>query len=89
MKMIIFAIIAERDVNFFLKIAKQIKAKSEREVSFISFYEPGNKKINKAGFKVYNLYDYVKNKSNDIDFSDYLISDIKDFTLHEIGRAHV
>ena len=67
--MIVFGLIAERDVNFFLNIAKQIEAKSEEEVSFISFYEPGNKKINKAGFKVYNLYDYVQRKSNDIDFS--------------------
>tara|TARA_B100000427_G_scaffold21988_1_gene16630 strand:+ start:11533 stop:12900 length:1368 start_codon:yes stop_codon:yes gene_type:complete len=84
MKMIIFGIIAKRDVDFFLNIAQSIQRNSDEEVSFISFYEPGNKKINKAGFKVYNLYDYVKNKSNDIDFSDYLISDIKDFILHEM-----
>ncbi len=81
--MIVFAVIANRDINFFISIAKKIQIKdSSKDIIFISFYEPGNKNIKSSGFKVYNIYDYVGvSKTNT--FNDFDIEDINEFTLHE------
>lgn len=51
---IVFATIAQREVNFFLDVADQVKG--EVSVSFISFFEPGVKQIEAAGFPVFNLF---------------------------------
>jgi len=81
--MIVFGIIAERDVDFFVAIAKQILKKDPNEdIAFISFYEPGNKRINDNGFKVYSLYDYIQ-PQKETDFLNYSIENIEDFILHE------
>ena len=81
--MIVFAVIAHRDINFFISIAKRIQKKDPSKViAFISFYEPGNKNIKLSGFKVYNIYDYL-GESNPNIFNDFDIDDIHEFTLHE------
>lgn len=81
--MIVFAVIADRDINFFISIAKRIQKKDpSKAIAFISFYEPGNKNIKLSGFKVYNIYDYL-GVSNPNIFNDFDIDDIHEFTLHE------
>lgn len=51
---IVFATIAQREVDFFLHVADLVKG--EASVSFISFFEPGVKQIEAAGFTVFNLF---------------------------------
>ena len=81
--MIIFGNICDRDSIFYLDVAKQIKEIDQSiDIVFISFYEPANRMIEKNGFKVYNIYKYIKNKA-EVDFLDYGIEDINNFVLHE------
>lgn len=81
--MIIFGNICDRDSNFFLDVAEKIKKVNDSEdIIFISFYEPANKKIQKKGFKVYNIYKYLESYK-EINLKDFGIDNIEDFLLHE------
>ena len=47
---VVFAVIAMREVRFFLEVADILDSKNIG-VSFISFFQPGNKLIKDRGYK--------------------------------------
>lgn len=51
MKKLLFVIIAQRDVEFFINVANKLKTKYE--VYFLSFYEPAEKLLKKNSFKYF------------------------------------
>jgi len=73
-----------REVNFFLNIAKLLKEK-KYNISFISFFQPGNKLIKSNGFKCYDLYEYIKPLTNDsnVIFDYYDINNVHQLIQHE------
>jgi hypothetical protein len=60
MNTIILTPIAERDVHFYLAIAKELKKQTAMNVVFVSFYQPGNEIIKNAGFDVFDPYTEIK-----------------------------
>lgn len=79
-KLIIIALIAEREVDFYLKIADKITADSNvYRVCFVSFFQPGNEKIIRGGYKVYDLYSNLKKEL--VDNIDY--TELHKLALHE------
>lgn len=88
-KKLVFAPIAQREVDFYLAVAKELqKQDSSLKVEFISFYQNGNAIITKNGYKVWDLYS-IKHNSNlettgetDLE-SEYGIPNIHKFCLHE------
>ena len=61
MKNLIFVILADREVRFYISVAKKLKEIEDYHIEFLSFYEPKNHLI--KDFKVINFYDYLS-KSN-------------------------
>ena len=85
----LFAIIAHRDVSFFLKVAYRIKKVSPSiDIKFISFYQPGNKLIRKSGFECFDLYEYLNNYNYELPSvkeleKKYSIENMQKLLLHE------
>ena len=63
MKNLIFVILADREVEFYISVAKKLQNVHDYNIEFLSFYEPKNHFI--KDFKVINFYDYLI-KSNHI-----------------------
>jgi hypothetical protein len=88
-KLVLFAPIAEREVDFYLEYADHMKASgSEYDFHFLSFYQPGNATIEKAGYTVWDLYAY-ENRFEEFKIpfekleSFFGIENIQAQTLHE------
>ncbi len=88
-KLLIFAPIAEREVHFYLAYCRHAKLQNQGyDIQFISFFQPGNKMLNDAGYKVWDIYDLIDNadsfktKKEDLE-SFFGISNIQAQTLHE------
>ena len=61
MKVLVLAVIAEREVLFYLAAAKLIlQQENAPKIIFISFYQPGNDLILKAGFELHDPYKILK-----------------------------
>lgn len=64
-KCVIFAAIAEREVDFYLALAQHAqKMKWQIDIQFISFYQKANHKITVAGFKVWDIYSWSNKIEN-------------------------
>lgn len=75
MKKIIFAVIAMREVRFFVEIARQIQSHApDIDTAFISFFQPGNSIIRKNGFKCFDIYSKLSDPGK---ISSALISSIE------------
>ncbi len=60
MQRIVFAVMAMRDVRFFVGVAQRLQAlHCECDVRFISFYQAGNDHIREHGFTCYDTYRYI------------------------------
>jgi hypothetical protein len=87
--LIIFSVIAMRDVEFFVKTAHEIKKNYKNyDVKFISFFQPGNKIIIKNGFECFNIYEKVNIKNYKISEveqyqEEFKIKNMHKFTVHE------
>jgi capsule polysaccharide modification protein KpsS len=85
----VFAVIAMRDVNFYLALASRLKIINKNyKICFISFYEPGNALIQNENYQLYNLYDYLNSNNNKStenydSVSDYSIDELHKYILHE------
>ena len=67
---VVFVTIAERDVDFFLNIAKNVNGHG----AFLSLYEPGDKKLKKNNFDVYQVSNLLKEKYKlDKNYDDSLL----------------
>jgi hypothetical protein len=88
MNTIILTPIAERDVHFYLAIAKQLKERSGSPIVFVSFYQPGNQMIRDSGFEVFDPYQAQKLSSfpllspSEIE-KKFSTPPLKDLMLHE------
>ncbi len=87
---IAFAVIAPREVDFFLAVADELKAISQNiSIAFITFYEPGDRIIRRRGYKVFSLHkerEIVNSFSEeDIEYikQKYSINDVRPLLLHE------
>ncbi len=54
---ILFAPIAEREVIFYLNVAKYLRKKYNMKSSFLTFYSPCDDLIRKRGFKVFSIHE--------------------------------
>lgn len=88
-KLLIFAPIAQREVDFYLAFCSYIKQQNlPYQVQFISFFQPGNQQLEKAGYKVWDTYAYTE-KANEfkVKFEDlekvFQIDNLQARTLHE------
>ena len=89
MKKIVFTLIASRDAEFFINVAKQLNSK-KYEVIFFTFYGPAEKEISEAGYQFFNLHSNIFNtkvKSRKFNTSaievKYRIKSLCDLILHE------
>lgn len=67
---LVFAIIAKREVDFFLPIAKRMIAEEGLSVGFVTFHETGDKILQKEGidyFSIHKLRDSIKDKTYSTD----------------------
>ena len=88
MQTLIFAPIAERDVHFYLAAAHRLASRPELKIVFVSFYEPGNSWIERAGFEVFNPYKTLmsageKNLEPEAYAQKFGIGSIRALGLHE------
>jgi hypothetical protein len=88
-KLLIFAPIAEREVQFYLAYCDHAKKNNlGYDIQFISFFQPGNETLKAAGYKVYDIYDYSE-RLNDFDIKKedlekfFGIDNLQAKTLHE------
>jgi hypothetical protein len=88
-KLLLFAPIAEREVHFYLAYCNHLKKQNAAyDIQFISFFQPGNKTLKDAGYKVWDIYDYTENtgsftvKKEDIE-TFFQIDNVQARTLHE------
>lgn len=88
-KLLIFAPIAEREVHFYLTYCEHAKKQNlGYDIQFISFFQPGNKILKEAGYKVWDIYEHVDNtssfsiKKENLE-SFFSIPNIQAHTLHE------
>jgi hypothetical protein len=57
-KTVLFAVIAMREVEFFAEVARRLKAENPAlEICFISFFQPGNRRLSESGFRRFDLYE--------------------------------
>jgi hypothetical protein len=64
-KCIVFAPIAEREIDFYLEFAQNSQKSNQGfEFHFISFFQAGNNKITSNGFKVWDLYEWAEKTDN-------------------------
>jgi len=88
-KLLIFAPIAEREVQFYLAYCDHAKKQNlGYDIQFISFFQPANKTLKDAGYKVWDIYDHVDNTSSFTVKKENLesffgIPNIQAHTLHE------
>ena len=89
MKKIVFTLIASRDAEFFINVAKQLNSK-KYEVIFFTFYGPAEKEISEAGYQFFNFHSNIFNtKVKNRKFSTralelrYKINSLCDLILHE------
>jgi hypothetical protein len=55
---LVFAVIAMREVEFFAEVARRLKAEDPAlEICFISFFQPGNRRLSESGFRRFDLYE--------------------------------
>ncbi|MFK7871595.1 MAG: hypothetical protein AB8C84_00275 [Oligoflexales bacterium] len=80
----VFAVIAMRDVSFFLEVAKKLTSQGSL-VSFISFFQPGNKSIIDAGFTCYDLYEFSRktHKKTSQEITKQLNCDLARTIIHD------
>ena len=65
-EVLIFAPIAQREIDFYLNLAGEIsRLNPSISVEFISFFQPGNKQITDAKYKVYDLYHEIESIQKD------------------------
>lgn len=89
-KIVIFVVMAMRDVHFFVKIAQRLsRMQQDMEVQFISYYQAGNQHIRQAGFYCYDVYTYLDtvavpglSKATDYE-KNYGITNLHRLILHE------
>jgi len=86
-KLFVFAFIAQREVDFFLEAAKVLNQNHGLHSVFVSFFQPGNINIEKAGFEIFDLYTYsskVNKVKSPLELErEYNISNLQRYTLHE------
>lgn len=57
---LVIAIIAMREVEFFIEVAGELKkANPSLDISFVSFFQPGNALIRERGFTCFDLYEGI------------------------------
>lgn len=55
---LVIAVIAMREVEFFIEVANQLKRTNPSlGISFVSFFQPGNALIRRSGFTCFDLYE--------------------------------
>lgn len=87
---IAFAVIAPREVEFFLAVADELRRISgDISIAFITFYEPGDRLIKRRGYSLFSLHkerDVVRSFSEE-DVTrikqKYGINNIRSLLLHE------
>ena len=89
-QLLLFAPIAQRECDFYLNVAKILRDKKRLQVEFISFFQPGNEKLESAGFCVHDIYPHLTNASPenfDIETSQfehqYGIENLQMLLIHE------
>jgi len=89
MKKIVFTLIASRDAEFFINVAKQLDF-NKYEIIFYSFYSPAEKKIREAGYECFifrsnKLITKVKSRKFNTRAIEvkYRIKSLCDLILHE------
>ena len=89
MKKIVFTVIASRDAEFFINVAKQLDF-NKYEIIFYSFYSPAEKKIREAGYECFifrsnKLNTKVKSRKFNTRAIEvkYRIKSLCDLILHE------
>lgn len=87
---VLFAVIAPREVEFFVNIANYLKEQHNINSAFLTFYQPGDKYIAKNGYPVFSLHKNVnvkKTKISEKKISElekkYKISNIRHLLVHE------
>lgn len=84
-KCVVFAPIAEREVNFYLAFADHArKMQWPVEVQFISFYQNGNQLIEQKGYKVWDIYAWAEKDSSFQVSRDQLESHFNIVNLHKL-----
>jgi hypothetical protein len=87
-KKVAFALIAERDFEFFFSVAERLKA-AEYEVSFITFHEPAYERLFSAGYRVFNIHSVIAGAMSEADLKTIKITEerfefsVRDLVLHE------
>ncbi len=86
--LLIFAPIAPREVSFYLKVIGELKKHTpDLKFAFISFIQQANKEITSAGYRVYDIYDYV-NKNIDLSQTERIeqkfnVKNLRSLVKHE------
>lgn len=58
---LVIAVIAMREVEFFAEVAEQMKrANPSLDISFVSFFQPGNALLRERGFSCHDLYQGIE-----------------------------
>lgn len=87
---LVFAVMASREVDFFIRIADYIKSEKNINIGFISYYEPGDKVILDKGYRLFSLHQDVDYKNVTVDEDriskiqdKYKINNIRSLITHE------
>jgi hypothetical protein len=81
---VVFAVIAMREVEFFLEVAARMRAALPGlQVAFISFFQPGRARIAAAGFRCYDLYEYAAGAPASASAARFGIDNPRRYILHE------
>jgi hypothetical protein len=85
-KCLVFIPIAERDVDFYLNTADELKKTSPdfEKFCFISFYQPRNAEIIKRGYQVFDFYKHLDENFGNTQ-ADWLRAE-KDFQLQNLHK---
>jgi hypothetical protein len=78
---VIFNCLTQREVDFYLAAADKLKSKGIESL-FISFFQPGNKKIKSKGYLNFDFYEYLKNPKSMFPIKNLNLS-LDQVILHE------
>lgn len=86
---ILFAYMAQRETDFYQKLADYLHANTDLKCGFLSMYEPANANLRKSGYEVISLHEMVSNKTKfckdlmkEVQ-EKYNIEDLRTLLVHE------
>lgn len=72
---VVFNCLTQREVDFYLATAKSLRSDGV-DCIFISFFQPGNKKISSEGFKCYDFYKFLNTGASLFPYENLNIDDL-------------